>query len=365
MPALRFPLDDSKTQARVSFQALKLATLDVVTETLLADYQELDQASAPQRQRFAEDFLGIGGPEADEPVRIGTLDDFSDPRNARLDRLAREARVSYMGTANETLVGTGQRIESRIEPKVVLYLPQALEIADGVEVDNFDIGVGGALAQRKINQGRQSELTGDILRTVGSIISAATAPGQAMHEAAGRLALREVLARTPALGGDKIAGFVGTQLRTAVNPNTRAAFQSVPLREFNFSFVLQPTSPEEVATVKQMIKLFRTQLYPRAIDVGEGDTAVAAGWEYPNVWEINQYYGTEDKPLGDAFPACLPDVLLRHVQQREPGVLRGRGLYRHHHKPVVPGDQHAHQPAGRAGVLGAAVLQWPVLPDAA
>ena len=147
---------------------------------------------------------------------------------------------------------------------------------------------------------------GDIRKGIGSVISSITSPGQAIKEAGGRLALRQALEKVNITGNERVSGFLGTQLRTSLNPNARAAFQSVPLREFNFSFVMHPVSKEEVDVIKQIIRFFRTELYPRSIDVGEGETAFSAGWDYPNVWEINQYYETDDKPLATRFlPAYL------------------------------------------------------------
>lgn len=72
----------------------------------------------------------------------------------------------------------------------------------------------------------------------------------------------------------------------AVNPNTRALFKSVPLREFTFNFKMIPTSKDETKQIKGIIDFFRTNLYPEVIPLGD----INAGYKFPNVFEITMTY---------------------------------------------------------------------------
>ena len=55
--------------------------------------------------------------------------------------------------------------------------------------------------------------------------------------------------------------------RTVINPNTRALFRGVSLREFTFQFKMIAESQQEAAIVEQIVKHFRQQLYPETYDI--------------------------------------------------------------------------------------------------
>ena len=75
--------------------------------------------------------------------------------------------------------------------------------------------------------------------------------------------------------------------RMAVNPNIRTLFNGVNVREFSFQFKMIGTSPEEGREIQNIIKLFRTELYPKAYDL-PGDFGIEAklGYNFPNAFKI-------------------------------------------------------------------------------
>ena len=83
----------------------------------------------------------------------------------------------------------------------------------------------------------------------------------------------------------KLAGQVTT------NPNTRVLFKQVNMREFAFTFKFIPTSQKEAEQVKQIIKLFRSELYPEDIVLPlSGESSISVGYKFPNKFQIRVLY---------------------------------------------------------------------------
>ena len=85
-----------------------------------------------------------------------------------------------------------------------------------------------------------------------------------------------------------------------VNPNIRTLFNGVNVREFTFQFKLIATSPQEARNIQDIIKLFRTELYPKAFDVPIGNLNVEAklGFNFPNAFKIRfNFKGVENANL--------------------------------------------------------------------
>ena len=99
-------------------------------------------------------------------------------------------------------------------------------------------------------------------------------------------------------------GAVRSGTRTTINPNTRALFNSVPLREFAFNFKLIPTSRDETQVIKDIIKFFRTELYPEVITIGN-DGGITAGYELPNIFQIKMEYKEQKQLATKILPSYL------------------------------------------------------------
>ena len=177
---------------------------------------------------------------------------------------------------------------------VTLYLPQAITIQDGVQHDTLNLGIIGADALAGLSAGEGIAASAfasleDAGKSALDLITDRRGMGSTMAGlAAVRLAQR---------GGEKTRGVIGSAFGIAVNPNTRALFKSVNLREFSFTFKMIASSQPEAIAIEQIIKTFRTELYPESIKVG----GVSMGYYYPNKFKIlmsykNQKVGTEFLP---------------------------------------------------------------------
>ena len=178
--------------------------------------------------------------------------------------------------------------------KISLYLPRAIQIQDTVSYDNaFQLGlIGGA-----VEAGMQDKGGAGIVGTVAGVAaSQAKAVGSLLggdtsgmsRDAAGIIAGR-VAARTP-LFGDAVAGAVRGATRLTTNPNTRALFKDVPIRNFSFAFQLVPTSRAEARMIETIIKQFREELYPEALQAA----GINIGYRFPNRFLIKVKYNNRE-----------------------------------------------------------------------
>ena len=87
---------------------------------------------------------------------------------------------------------------------------------------------------------------------------------------------------------------LSTAAGVTTNPNTRVLFKSVALREFAFAFKFIATSPAEAEEIKEIIKLFRTELYPENINLTVGNSEVSIGYKFPNKFQINVEYDGDE-----------------------------------------------------------------------
>lgn len=78
--------------------------------------------------------------------------------------------------------------------------------------------------------------------------------------------------------GQAVAGGMKAASKITTNPNTRAIFKDVPLRSFGFAFSLIPTSATENREIQDIIKFFRTELYPVTLQAG----GIRVGYQFPN-----------------------------------------------------------------------------------
>lgn len=166
---------------------------------------------------------------------------------------------------------------------VTLYLPQAINIQDGVQYDTLNLGVIGAVGLKALQSGT------DIKSAAYASIENA---GRSMYDfVANRSGMASELAGLAAVRlankfGETTRAVAGSATGIAVNPNTRALFKSVNLREFSFSFKMIASSAAEADAIEQIVKIFRTELYPDLIEDGD----IPLGYLYPNKFKINMSY---------------------------------------------------------------------------
>lgn len=291
----RFPssTEDNNYEARVTFTPMSLKSFDV---TSVLPEQKRGTTANPSAE------AGFGVNPADAAAGYNTRP--NSVSGGRAAQAFTEQVFAFFGTLNQTVPGTRQQIEQIFTNRAVtLYLPQAVQITDAAQYDNIDLGILGAgtLAGVQSGIGISEALGKAAANTLTDIYKAFNTDG--LGTAAGRLAQARA-AQMFLPNGGALQGAVRSGTRVAVNPNTRALFRSVPLREFTFTFKLIPNSSTEHDQIKNIIRIFREELYPTPIEVGTGPIAIAAGYEYPNVFDITLSYNNIRHAIATRILPC-------------------------------------------------------------
>jgi len=283
-PTFKFPINnqEQKYEAKIHFTAREVESFDV---NFLFNFAK----NAAKRTALNE--AGAGGTQIGQAA-IAQLD--------QADTAARNAANNGVSTpVSEMQKATGIQFKPGNKGKAILYLPQAIQITDNAQYDNVDLGIIGANAERGLQAGENvlPLLMSELKEAGSSIIDQLTGRAPAKSDLA-RLAVNRAAQYLPNAGA---RGAVSATTRVAINPNTRALFKSVPLREFTFTFKMIPTSKEETKQITGLIKFFRENLYPEVIPMG-GDNGINAGYKFPNVFDIKltypgkEYIGTKILP---------------------------------------------------------------------
>ena len=225
--------------------------------------------------------------------RTAPKETYSTPQKKIVD-LGNLSNFNKSSTSGRTMTN------STPSGPVTLYLPQAIQVNDGVQYDrNFDLGIIGGAAMEAAKAGKN----------VGSAISETIKQG--MNSAAQFISNPTGMEKDlAALAAVRLAGFSTgenssvtnfARLATGVtnNPNTRTLFKNVNLREFSFNFKMIATSRDEAIAIRKIIKTFRTELYPLAITIGGTGFDIPAGYKFPNKFRISLRY--DDQDIGIRF----------------------------------------------------------------
>jgi len=201
------------------------------------------------------------------------------------------------GAEEKTLVKTIKRTPAEADGEwwVSLYMPQSIPFNDGVAYQNVELGAIGAGIVNSLNSGKNlaQAAVSAVQQTTSGLIDGLV---ENVNSSAGSLAALKVASKV----NTTAANAVSSATRVSLNPNSRTMFNSVPMRNFAFSFKLIPNNPKEVARIKSIIKKFRTAMYPEEI----GFDQVAIGYKFPDPFEIKMLY--RDK---DVFTKILPSYL--------------------------------------------------------
>ena len=226
-----------------------------------------------------------------EAGRAGTENASSE--SAKLVQAAKaNASSSFYGEPSAAPAFSERSLNLNTDRRISLYLPRAIQIQDTVTYDNaFQLGLIGGAIEAGLQSGASA--AGSAL---GAIANEAAGLGNTLlgrtggmsQEAAGILS-GKVAAKIPVIG-DAAGGAVRSATGLTTNPNVRAIFKDVPIRNFSFAFQLIPTSQNEAITVEKIIKTFRTELYPTALRAG----GVNVGYRFPNRFLIKVKYNNRE-----------------------------------------------------------------------
>lgn len=199
------------------------------------------------------------------PEKLEEVHHTAEMRNVALT--FPEDTESYQGMMRFTLVDKNKFPLGR---QVDLYLPQGVQYADKVEYENAELGsVGGAAADG------------------AGIDDDYALPTESFKEGSVQ---KTIMTQIIGAANDRAGTIARARNRVTPNPNTRALFKQVGLRSFAFQFKLIPVNEREAESIRQIIKLFRTELYPEDIPFTVGSVDLSYGYKFPNGFTIEQFY---------------------------------------------------------------------------
>ena len=197
---------------------------------------------------------------------------------------------------------SGDRSPQRTNRQVSVYLPLGLQYRDNVAYENMDLGASGGAAELAMKSGANAL---SAMIDAGAQTLAAGFKGSAGSTLT-TLGATKLLSKVPGLG-DELGGAAKVAGRVTTNPNTRVLFKQVNLREFSFTFKFIPTSQKEAEEIKQIVKFFRTELYPEDIEIDVGQSKLSVGYKFPNKFAIDVVYDGEEVAT-KIKPCYLRDV---------------------------------------------------------
>ena len=202
-----------------------------------------------------------------------------------------ENSTDYLGTVRFTPEDR-ETPDRRVTPIIELYLPTSLQFGDKVEYENTGLGALGATAADAYRSDPENRSS-----MVGSYVDA-------FREADNKM-LEYGVAQLVNQFSSKAGAATREATRVAPNPNTRAIFKQVNLRQFQMTFKLIPNSESEARTIADIIKEFRTNMYPEEI---EGNF----GYKFPTRYYIEAFYGEVQLEGIKTEPCYLESIMTNY-----------------------------------------------------
>jgi hypothetical protein len=307
--SLKYPLEDTdfyKAAIKFSVHSVDPYEVDLISAKDLIDMP-----------------LIMAGYDKGKKMIASLTEDPADRDEATVD-LAPDATASYStDVANEATVDTASALKAKqreeafnasiakggrslgiltkdLDRKVTLYFPPGLIIQDGAQYDNADLGFMGTTALGGIRRGNSlissmAKGVKDGLMDTFQLMLGNFAPGEAAQLAAAR-----AVEKIPFSGVQNAAKIA---LQRVISPNTRTMFRGVPIKTYAFTFKFVATSKDEADQINDIIKFFRTEVYPESMAPG----GIPLGYKFPNIFRLQFMW---NGGVNEAIPQPLLSYLL-------------------------------------------------------
>jgi len=169
-----------------------------------------------------------------------------------------------------------------------LYIPTSFVVNDIISYETPSFGIAGAAGLQALQN------TGDIVGAAGKAVTAGVSGlkdmfGSSLNGVAARVAAARAASFIPSNVAQDV---IRSAAQVTVNPNVRAMFRGVAIREFTFQFKFIPKSREESEQLKKIIRFFRYHAYPEGFDV----KGVPVAFIFPSMFKIKLNYN--NSPVG-------------------------------------------------------------------
>ena len=297
-------LTDEKYRAVLSFNPVKVDAVTVGSligqDNLLAKVLSGDIANIEDLSKFYN-----------ENINQFSRGEGPTERREEEQKAIRTSLKAKRTTENTTLHGKGVDDLGTPDNRYVhLYMPMNIQQNESVVAGPEQLGiVGGMVSGTLMGAQGQNRSVADIASSafkgtfagMGELMRGQTAPEF------GSLIANRLVSKLSTNAGNATS----LATRIAVNPNTRALFKQVNIREWNFVFQMIPTSPDETKRIENIIDFFRTEQLPTELVSEAGGVGMA--YRFPNLMHIKALYRDERtnqyKPILTRFlPAYLQAV---------------------------------------------------------
>ena len=288
---LRYPEEDGDYSARVIFTIKKdepTGTNDGIRESRRTITQDNLKDIRKQQEELVNE-------RRQENITSSQFTEKNKLLNDEIDALKNQ--IQTFNAANNP-----SEVDARIGifgTSVELYLPLGIQYRDNVTYENFDIGSVGAAMEGGLG------FAESMMKGVGSFVTNITGGGgnDLARLAAIQLSGKAKGAAAELQAVQKLSGGI------TLNPNSRVLFKQPNIREFAFAFKFVARSENEAKIIDQIIRFFRTELYPDEITANVGNTSVSLGYRFPNKFNIAfEYNGEEIRSLAKIKDCYLRDV---------------------------------------------------------
>lgn len=291
---LQYPEDATEYKARVLFSVMEDTSTSDTSKSFIKSLISRNEAKIKALQAQYDQIKA----ELDtEEITQAQYEEKLKGVRDQIDQLTGQIR-EWEGLASQPQQAETIPVE---QYTIDLYLPMGLAYRDNVTYENFDLGAVGGAMEKGLG------FAESMMKGTTSMIKNITGGGASSEQLA-RLAGVQLASKFGSFGAEaqavqKLAGGV------TLNPNTRVLFKQPNIREFSFTFKFVAKSATEAQTVNDIIKRFRTELYPASIDVPVGDRTMSLGYVFPKKFNIQFIYDGRQIPgLARIKPCYLRDV---------------------------------------------------------
>ena len=290
--------ESMKRFAKITNDNLKTAALTEDEKTFgnTGTGNEISTANyrGAQGLTFADDAQGSAATKSKVPATGGeatskTLSEyFGDVGSFAKTQVDKNSAIKLAGEKAKMFSGGLKKVKLNA-PVVDMYFPLTIQFNDIAQYDNAPLNALGAGAEGLINQG-----AGALESTIGAFVKGGKSifdvlrGNQDLTEAGLRVGAARLIDKV-GLIDTGLANALTLQNRTIINPNMRAMFRGVGLREFTFQFKMIAKSQYENNVIKEIVKHFRKQMYPGTYDI-EALGGASIGFKFPHLFQIDFTY---------------------------------------------------------------------------
>lgn len=311
----QYPLENQdRCRSKIQFQAYQMIPSDITSGSLI-------------KFRASEAYAKFATQAAtDERDAKDILERRTTSQN--IGRSSSETQMSYFANTvgakvalatdaweiNNDAVGSRMKIKEVPGELCNLYMPISYTVNDGFSYDTGSLNMSGALLQSAINSGASNAFDAVMGGIQGAFSSTFDFFRPGVGTDAARLGLTR-LANMDVMGlgvaPEGVRNAIPLIVGVNVNPNLRAIFKGVALRDFIFQFKFIAKSKPEAEQIKQIVQFFRRNAYPEDIPA---NADLSLGYKFPNMFKIKLMHKATDVnkyvPVGSQIKLCY----IRNVQ---------------------------------------------------